>query len=192
MKLHYKGKFNGDVKTLPENEDRPNAVMFKEFKSPKVFSLLMNILSVVLLVPLGLVYFWRCDVKDINMVFIGAVISLIMMVPHEILHALCCKGDVDLYIYPKGGSLFVIPFEDMSKKQFVFMSLLPNIVFGFVPFIIFLCFPQFTILGAVGFVSIPMGVGDYTNVFNALTQMPKGAKTYLNGFNSYWYMPNQN
>ena len=84
-----------------------------------------------------------------------------------------------------------MPFEDMSKKRFVFMSLLPNIIFGFVPFVIFLCFPQLTVLGAVGFVSIPMGIGDYTNVFNALTQMPEGAKTYLNGFNSYWYMPDQ-
>lgn len=114
-----------------------------------------------------------------------------MMVPHEIIHALCCKGDVNFYIYPKGGSLFVMPFEDMSKKRFVIMSLLPNLIFGFIPFIVFLIFPQFKVLGALGFLSIPSGLGDYMNVFNALTQMPKGAKTYLNGFNSYWYMPNQ-
>lgn len=191
MKLYYKGKFNGDTSTLPKNTDRPNAVMFKEPKSPKKFSVIMNILGFVLLIALALIYFWHCGNIDFDKVFVGAILSLLMMVPHEIIHALCCKGNVDLYIYPKGGSLFILPFEDMSKKQFVIMSLLPNIIFGFIPFTIFLIFPQFEILGAFGFVSIPSGIGDYMNTFNALTQMPKGAKTYLNGFNSYWYIPEE-
>ena len=60
-----------------------------------------------------------------------------------------------------------------------------------ISFIVFLIFPQFKVLGALGFIGIPSGIGDYMNVFNALTQMPKGAKTYLNGFNSYWYLPEE-
>lgn len=191
MKLHYKGKFNGDANTLPKNAERPNSVMFKEPKSPKIFSLIMNILGFLLLFPLFFIYAWRCGEVDYIKAFLGAGLSTLMTVPHEIIHALCCKGDVNLYIYPKGGSLFVMPFEDMSKKRFVIMSLLPNLVFGFIPFIVFLIFPQFKILGALGFLSIPSGIGDYMNVFNALTQMPKGAKTYLNGFNSYWYLPEE-
>ncbi|MBQ4282485.1 MAG: hypothetical protein IJB96_00980 [Lachnospira sp.] len=42
-----------------------------------------------------------------------------------------------------------------------------------------------------GGLSISMGVGDFYNVFNALTQMPKGARTYLHKFNSYWYIPDK-
>ena len=37
--------------------------------------------------------------------------------------------------------------------------------------------------------AISMGVGDYYNVFNALTQMPKGARCFLERQSSYWYMP---
>ena len=85
--------------------------------------------------------------------------------------------------------LFVVGPEDMTKARFVFMSLLPNLVFGIIPFLIFLIFPQFGFLGTLGAFATGMGAGDYYNVYNALTQMPKGARTYLYQFNSYWYEP---
>ena len=67
------------------------------------------------------------------------------------------------------------------------MSLLPNIVFGLIPFVIFFINKDMCLMGVFGALSLSMGFGDYINVFNALTQMPKGSKTYLNGFRSYWY-----
>ncbi|MBR5806813.1 MAG: DUF3267 domain-containing protein, partial [Oscillospiraceae bacterium] len=87
------------------------------------------------------------------------------------------------------GMLFVTGPEDMSKARFVFMSLLPNIIFGFVPYILFMINPRWKVLGIFGATCISMGAGDYLNVFNAITQMPKGARTYLYGFNSWWFMP---
>ena len=86
--------------------------------------------------------------------------------------------------------LFVVGTEDMSKARFVFMSLLPNLVFGFLPYLIYLMTGQ-AVLGTLGTLAIGMGAGDYYNVFNALTQMPRGARTYLHQFNSYWYMPEE-
>ncbi len=74
----------------------------------------------------------------------------------------------------------------MTKARFVLMSLFPNLVFGFVPFVVFLCNPQWDLLGMFAALCISMGFGDYINVFNALTQMPKGAKTYLYKYSSYW------
>ena len=71
------------------------------------------------------------------------------------------------------------------------MSLLPNIVFGVLPYIIALICPQLLFLGTFGALAISMGAGDYYNVYNAITQMPKGAKTYLHQFNSYWFMPEE-
>ena len=189
MKLHYKGKFNGDAKTLPRNEHKPNAVKFKEFDNPKKQGLVCNAFAIILFIPLVAIYVFRCEEYNNNQLLIGAVIGLLLTIPHELLHAICFKKDVYLYIFPKGGTLFVTGTEDMSKKRFVFLSMLPNIVLGFIPFIIFCVFPEFTLLGAIGLVCIPCGIGDYYNVFNALKQMPKGARTYLYGFNSYWYMP---
>ena len=111
------------------------------------------------------------------------------MFPHEILHALCFKEDAYIYNNLKKGMLCVVGPEDMTKSRFILMALLPNVVFGFIPFVIFLIFPSFLILGSLGAIAIAEGVGDYMNVFNALTQMPKGAKTYLYKFHSFWYLP---
>ena len=86
------------------------------------------------------------------------------------------------------GMLFVVGIEDMSKARFVFMSLLPNLVFGWIPYILFLIHPQWMFLGVLGAISIPMGIGDYYNVYNCLTQVPKGALVYLSGMHSYWYV----
>ena len=88
--------------------------------------------------------------------------------------------------------LFVTGGEDMSMARFVIMSLLPNIVFGFVPFILYMAIPTYTALGVFGSICIGQGAGDYLNVYNALTQMPRGSKTYLYETHSYWYMPEDN
>ena len=67
------------------------------------------------------------------------------------------------------------------------MSLLPNMVFAVISYIVFLIPREWLICGLVGAFCTSMGFGDYINVFNALTQMPKDAKTFLYGFHSYWY-----
>ena len=62
--------------------------------------------------------------------------------------------------------------ETMSKGRFIFMSLLPSIVFGFIPFILCMLFPALYILGAFGALSIAWS-RDFYNVYNAATQMPR-------------------
>ena len=114
-----------------------------------------------------------------------------ILFPHELLHGLCFREDVYLYTNWKQGMLFVVGPEDMSKGRFVFMSLLPNLVFGVIPYLVGLLFPHLTFLVVMGVLCTGMGAGDYYNVFNALTQMPRGARTYLYGFHSYWYLPEQ-
>ncbi|MBR4395108.1 MAG: DUF3267 domain-containing protein, partial [Eubacteriaceae bacterium] len=79
--------------------------------------------------------------------------------------------------------------ETMSKRRFIFMSLLPNIVFGFIPYVLWLIFPDWVFLAIFGALNISSGAGDYINVFNGLTQMPRGSRTYIYGMHSYWYMP---
>ncbi len=194
MKLHYMGKFSGNENDIPHGEHRPGAVMFKE-PDMKKLAIWMNIaafaIAIVLLVIVGVVSVKADAVTPASswQLCLGAVCQLLTLFPHEIIHALCFKKDVYLYTNLKQGMLFVAGPEDMTKARFVLMSLAPNIVFGFIPFILFLIFPKALFLGAFGAISIGCGAGDYMNVINALTQMPKGALTYLYGFHSYWYMP---
>lgn len=190
MKLHYKGKYNLDPNTLPYSPHKPNAVPFKEPKDSKTLGLIANGLSFVILIPLGFLLYLRygIDLFGVNTLW-GFILLVICMFPHELLHALCFREDVYLYTNLKQGMLFVVGPENMSKSRFIFMSLLPNLVFGFIPYIISLIFPFFPALGVLGGFAISMGAGDYFNIFNALTQMPKKARTYLYKFNSFWYLP---
>lgn len=189
MKFHYKGKFSGNPDDIPHLEHEPGAVAFKEPDSPKKLALVANGIALVIAIVTVALLFIRGGFSAFSP--IGCILTLLVLFPHELLHAICFKDDVYMYTNLRQGMLFVVGPERMSKGRFVFMSLLPNIVFGFIPFAIFLIAPEHNVLGTLGALSIPAGAGDYLNVFNALTQMPKGARTYLYKFGSYWYMPEE-
>lgn len=196
MKLHYMGKYDQSPDSLPHGEHIEGNVPFREAKDSKTLSIIANGIAFALTIILLATGILRTVMSGITLnnavwtqLFIGAVISVVILFPHELLHALCFKGDVYLYTNWSQGMLFVIGPETMSKGRFVFMSLLPNIVFGFIPYIIGMIFPNLVLLTFMGALCTGSGAGDYYNVFNALTQMPRGARTYLYKFNSYWYMP---
>lgn len=192
MKLHYRGKYNLDPTTLPTCKHQPNAVKFKEVDSTKELADIANGIAMALMILLSIpVYLkYKGSLFDyFDEMMVGAMLPLLTMFPHELLHALCFKEDVYLYTDFKQGLLFVVGCETMSKQRFIFMSLLPNIVFGFIPYMISFLGIQYLTLAVLGVIAIGMGAGDYYNVFNALIQMPKGARTYLYQMNSYWYIP---
>jgi len=178
-----------DTASLPVREHMPGTVPFKEAQSMKKLAWIANGIAIALYVPLLVVFTLRCGITSWMMMLPAGVISLLLIFPHELLHGLCFKEEVYLYTNFKQGMAFVLGLEDLSRGRFVFMSLLPNIVFGLLPFAIGMIWPQLTLLAAVGTVCTPMGGGDYYNVFNALTQVPRGAKIYMSGMNSFWYLP---
>ena len=189
MKLHYRGKYNLDPASIPHGEHRPGAVPFREFQSAKALAIAANLASFGVLALLLVPALFRAPFLQHRLpMILGFTTPLAALVPHELLHALCFKGDVYFYTNLSQGMLFVAGPEDMSKARFVFMSLLPNLVFGFLPYLLGMLFGVPFLL-AFGALSASMGAADYFNVFNALTQMPRGARTYLYQFNSYWYMP---
>lgn len=191
MTIHYKGKYNLDPDTLPHGEHKPNAVAFKEAQDTEKLAIAANAVAFVIIVLLAIPIVLKIKQYPFSplQLMLGGIMPMLIMFPHELLHAICFKKDVYIYTNFKQGMLFVVGPEDMSKARFIFMSLLPNIIFGFIPYIIWLIFPQLLFMGVFGTLSIGMGAGDYYNVFNAATQMPKGARTYLYIFNSFWYMP---
>ena len=192
MRLHYKGKYDLNPESLPHGQHMPGAVPFKEAKDSKQLSLIANAASVVIMVLLAVPAYFRCReflwASPLQMMFC-AIASMLILFPHEILHALCFKEDVYLYTNWKQGLLFVVGPETMSKGRFIFMSLLPHLVLGIIPYLIGIIFPNQVFAVVLGILATGMGAGDYYNVLNALTQMPKGSRTYLYQFSSYWYMP---
>ena len=189
MKLHYMGKYDLNPDSLPHGEHKPGAVKFKEAESTTELNRVVGKYSIFILALLVTVLLYKYrSIPPVDWL-IGFLLFFISLLPHELLHAVCFRGDVYLYTNLIQGMLFVVGTEDMSKGRFVFMSLLPNIVFGLIPFVLALLLPDLEWLGVFGMLALTCGCGDYYNVKNALSQMPKGARCYLYKFNSYWYMP---
>ncbi len=184
-RFHFAGRYNGDPDSLITHPHEPGYVPFKEAGMDK-FSIIINIAAILIaVVTVGLYFIVGKQRLDL----IGMILMVVCLIPHEFLHALCFEGEVYMYENLRKGMLCVVGPGTFSKAGFIFMSMLPNIVFGFIPFVIFLIDPSQTMLGTLGALSISAGAGDYYNAFNALTPMPKGSRTYLHGTASFWYMP---
>lgn len=188
MKLNYKGKFNGDYDKLPsdELEKHPDAVPFKEETNVDIFMGIMTVVSILLMFGLFAIFHFLAGIQNINL-FVVCIWSFFIVIPHELLHAVCYTGEV--YMYRASAGAFVACSEPLSKVRYIFMCMLPNIILGFIPYIIFLLYPSSTILGNLGAIGIAIGVGDYYNVFNTLTQVPRGGMCFMHKQCTYWYMP---
>lgn len=195
MKLIYKGKFSGDIDELPQKEHPEGAQKFKEPQSPKKLALIANGIATVICVAFmawviiatkGIIPMSKYVVQEL----LACVTSMLVIFPHELLHAVCFKDEVYLYTDFKRGMAFVMGLEVMSKSRFVILSLFPNLVFGVLPFVLWLIFPKIVFLGFFGALCLSQGAGDYMNVYNCLTQVPKGAKVYMSGYHSYWFKEN--
>lgn len=203
MKLVLKGEYTSvdqlTVGVLPEN-----AVKFKEpesmadlNKSAAYFLLpVLVILITFYLLKHGL----TLSYKDMftGGYLIGFVLAILCIFPHELLHGICFPKDaeVELWWSPKNFMVFVHSVAPISKARFIFLSLLPSLLFGILPLSIWLFVPSVNTLLAsalwgFGMVSLLFGVGDFLNVYNAFNQVPKGALTQLSGFHSYWFYPEE-
>lgn len=192
MRLHYKGAYDLNPESIPHREHIPGAVKFKEAEDTKELSKTATVISIIVMVIMGIFATMRMGrfIFDGSLqMWLGILFPFAILFPHEILHAICFKEDVYLYTNWKQGMLFVVGSETMSKGRFILMSMLPNVVFGILPYIVGMIYPQFVFGLVFGILSAGMGAGDYYNVYNAVTQMPKGARTYLYQFHFYWYMP---
>jgi len=201
MKLVFKGKFKG-MDQLPLGDLPPNAVKFKEPETMDklVVKVILFTIPALLLVALIMIGSYLLHGKfNIDYVPFPLVVGLLASIPgmflHELLHAVCFgKGAyVEFYIALKEGLMFVVSTSPITKQRFIFLSLLPNLVLGWLPFLVWAVLPYGEIYSNVLFVfsilNILGGGGDYMNTYNAIRQMPKGSIQQLSGFNSYWFMP---
>lgn len=196
MKLIFKGKFT-TYDALPKGELPENAVIFKE---PKTMTG-VNLMAILFMMPTLIVMFILAAAFGKFEIFgaynlHGLLISLILLVPHEFIHAVFMGRNAEVFMYYslKHMMMFVITLSPMTKARFIVMSFMPAFILGWIPFLVgLLCFPAQSAAGGIimtaGFYCAIMGGGDFMNMFNAAVQMPKGSLTQLSGMHSYWFMP---
>jgi len=192
MKLIYKGKYNGEIEEFESSKNIVNAIKYKEADTveemAKIITLPANIIQLVLLLIVFLIVGFDNFDNTLLLLILSFFVSLLTMIPHELLHGICYKNNVYLYANLKQLMLFVVGEDHMSKWKFIFMCMLPNIVFGFIPFILFLINTKLVFLGMLCAMCISYGMGDYYNVWNTIMQVPSNGMVFSKGHNSYWYV----
>lgn len=122
--------------------------------------------------------------------FCGVVLAIPFLFVHELLHALCCpKGSV-VNMYWSTAGISLIPTCPIKKKRYIIMALLPTLVLGIVPLVVWLCITSMNVtLGSIIFAfsigSLSMSIGDIFNVLVALKKMTRESLLVTSGTQSY-------
>ncbi|MEF9952309.1 MAG: DUF3267 domain-containing protein [Clostridium sp.] len=204
--IKYMGKYESEGQLLTGELD-PRAVKYDEPNSiseilnmgVKLFSPMFIILFIFIFIRLR---FWSVSIGDINFVslgialVVGFVLQIVLVFVHEILHAVSFprKARKEVWIKPSEFVAFVYSNEIVSKARFIWMSLCPNIILGFIPYLLWMAgiFGLDSLLSKIVIITaifnIMSGVGDYLNVYLTIKQVPKGGLVQSYGFHSYWIL----
>lgn len=194
MKLTFKGIFKS-YDELPKGSLPENAVKFKEIKG----FLKLNLIALLIAFPVGFALMKLAGLRMDNssqlrpMLLWGILAAAVCIVPHEIIHGLAMGGDeAFIYFSPKNLLAFCIAFSPMSKARFFFMGIAPSFIFGWLPFIFAIIFPNLAasgFLAMAGIINILTGIGDWIKIFLAAVQVPKDCLIQFSGIDLYWFKP---
>lgn len=124
--------------------------------------------------------------------FLG--LNFMLTILHELIHAVTvpARHEKQIWSHLDKGVLFVFFPEPVSRARFIVVSLAPNIVLAFVPWILLMVYAADLSTQAYWWIFIQVmlmavgGIGDYANTFHTLTQVPKNGRVHSYGVNSYW------
>ncbi len=120
-------------------------------------------------------------VVNIIFLFIGVIVGFILIIVHELLHALAFPKSAIVYIgiMPKSFSAVALSSSPVKRNRYIFLSILP-IILGIFPLVIF-CISDNNLkqLNGIMFGMAIMGMisvyPDIYNIYNILKKVPKDA-----------------
>lgn len=192
MKLIWKGKMK------PENAfvylDLPkNAKPLLDTKS--TWSMYLLIIP-ILVIAYGAIQIRLPNVKGIMFtrpaLLAGIGLALVFLFVHELIHAIFCPKGTTLYVYYTYAGISLIPTCKLTKGRYMLMAIMPTIILGITPLVIWMLFPGMgavasSIFFAFSIGSLSMCIGDIYNVILAAIKMPKGAVLVTSEMNCYFF-----
>lgn len=137
--------------------------------------------------------------KDVIIsIMVSSIILIWCPLVHEIIHAFFFprKYLKEIYVSKDLTSMFVYCTAPVSRLRFITILLAPNMVLGVLPLFTVLLYKNILLPTMVltiiitSFFSIIIGIGDYYNIYNTMSQVPKNAFIFNSGLHSYWYINN--
>ena len=132
-------------------------------------------------------------VVNVGFLFLGVIIGFLLILVHELLHAIAFPKNATVYvgIIPKSFTAVALSSSPVKRNRFIFLSILP-IILGIIPLVIF-CFNSNELkeLNGILFGISIMGMisvyPDIYNVFNILKSVPKNATIQNNKNGTYYF-----
>lgn len=132
-------------------------------------------------------------VFHIGFLFIGVVIGLLLLIVHELLHAVAFPKNATVYIgfMPKSFAAVALSSSPIKRNRFIFSSILP-IILGIIPLTVF-CFGSIYLkeLNGLTFGMAIMGMlsvyPDLYNIFKVLKVVPRNAVIQNDKNSTYYY-----
>lgn len=120
-------------------------------------------------------------VVHFGFLFVGVLAGILLLIVHELLHAIAFPKDATVYlgIMPKSMALVALSPSPVKRNRFLFISILP-VILGVIPLMLF-CMSQSSLrelngllfgMAVMGMVSV---YPDLYNVAHLLKKVPSGA-----------------
>jgi hypothetical protein len=126
--------------------------------------------------------------------FLGCLIGFFLAPVHLLLPAIAYprKAEVEIRVIPSSLIAFICSQTPLSKTRHIVATFLPLLVFGVVPFILWVSiFSQVFILLGLAFFSMMVSACNIVEVISTIKQVPRGGVTVASGRGTYWCV-NQN
>lgn len=192
MKLKWKGKLSEEnafvYPDLPED-----AKPFSDSKSS--WQMILLIAPVLVMAYIGI----QIRLKYVDEImfsrgalFCGVALAIPFLFVHELLHAICCPRGSIVNVYWSTAGVSLIPTCPIKKQRYIIMALLPTLVLGIMPFLIWLFIPAMDVtVGSIIFAfsigSLSMSIGDMFNVLIAIKKMNHNSYLITSAMQIYFF-----
>ncbi|MCI9525201.1 MAG: DUF3267 domain-containing protein [Erysipelotrichaceae bacterium] len=196
-KIIWKGiiKSENDFPTadIPENAKKLDSE--EDMKKMQIKALPFMIPSVLIcfICMLTKTFIANEKVISVGFLFLGVIIGFLLILVHELLHAIAFPKNATVYIgiMPKSFTAVALSSSSVKRNRFIFLSILP-IILGLIPLVIF-CFSSNELkeLNGILFGMSIMGMisvyPDIYNIFNILKVVPKNSIIQNNKNETYYF-----
>ena len=123
---------------------------------------------------------------------LGVALTLPFLVVHEFIHAICCPRNSEIFLYVTAAGICLIPTCPLSKRRYVIMALMPTVILGILPFLVWLFQAELnaqtsSILFGFSLGSLSTCIGDIYNVILASAKMTAGSVLVTSGKDCYYF-----
>ena len=203
--IHFMGEYVSDEQLITRKEIPAEAVEFgivDDLKKEFGRGLLILMPLFVTMVALTYLKIRNYDYRlkfDLHF-FLAFVLVCVLLTPltriHEIIHALCYPIDALKTIWhsKKDGAYFIYCEEIISRNRWLVVLLMPMLVLGVLPFVLWLLLPRLLPMpydlafAILCWLLTIMAMGDVANVWHVIKEVPKGADVFNYGLMRSFYI----